>query len=90
MGQKGRRARAEMLVAQVYDSDTEEVELHDVDDRKGGVLLQHKCVSREEGSGSAVYYYKSEEDSTAWGVYNDRRGVTRCKHCHGVWGLRLK
>jgi hypothetical protein len=44
------------------------------------VLFRHRCVN-------AVFYFKSEEDSKSWGVYNDKDDVTRCKHCDRRWGI---
>lgn len=46
------------------------------------ILLRHKCAID-----ASVFYFKTMEESLAWGIYTDDKDTTRCQHCNGLWPI---
>lgn len=45
-------------------------------------MFRHRCIVK------GIYYYRTVDDSLVWPVYNDDKGMTRCKHCNKLWILK--
>ena len=64
----------------ISDSDCDELPCEIDMDEIG--IVRHKCLIQK-----GVFYFKTIEESIAWGVVTDQYDITRCVHCGGMWPI---